>query len=170
MVENELNTSLTCVGYRQVTEHLTLKYGANISKEEVRKALKEVDPSGVEERRRKAIIHREYLSRGLGSIYHLDGNDKLKRLGFCIHGCVDGFSRKLLWLFVASSNKDPLIIANYYLRCVKKYGLAPNLLRMDKGTENIYCEDLQVFLLEEPTVICMLRQPGINASKPISPG
>ena len=86
-----------------------------------------------------------YSSKGPGDIYHIDGNDKLKPWGFCIHGCVDGFSRKIMWLMVSTSNNDPLIIANFFLQCVKKYDFCPRLLRMDKGRENIYCEDLQVF-------------------------
>lgn len=58
---------------------------------------------------------------------------------------MDGFSRKFLWLVVASSNNDPLIIGNYYLQCISHYKFCPRLLRMDRGRENIYCEDLQVF-------------------------
>ena len=73
---------------------------------------------------------------------YIDGNDKLKRWGFCIDGCVDGFSRKILWLHVASSNNDPLIIANYFLTWIKRYKLVLKTLRMDSGTENIHCEDL----------------------------
>ena len=33
IIENELNTSLSCVGYRQMTENLYLKYGVNVAKE-----------------------------------------------------------------------------------------------------------------------------------------
>ena len=133
IIDTELSTSLSSIGYRQMTECLSIKYGVNVAKEDVRKALKVVDPNGVEKRKNKTIVRREYLSRGPGSVYHIDGNDKLKRWGFCIHGCVDGFSRKLIWLVVASTNKDPLVIANFYLQCIRKYNLAPELLRMDKG-------------------------------------
>ena len=69
----------------------------------------------------------------------------LKKWGFCIHGCVDGFSRKLLWLKVATTNNDPLVIANYYLQHIKSHKIVPSLIRMDKGSENIYCDDLQAF-------------------------
>lgn len=146
IIENEFSTSLSCVGYRQMTENICLKFGINVSREEVRRVLKEVDPHGVQKRRRNTLVRREYQNTGPGAIYHMDGNDKLKRWGF---GCVDGFSRKLLWLFVASSNNDPLIIAHYYIQCIRKYRLAPKRLRMDKGRENIYCEDIQVFLTED---------------------
>ena len=76
-------------------------------------------------------------------VFVTDGNDKLERWGFYIHRFVDGFIRKLFWLVEASSNNDPIFTSNYFLRCIKKYRIAPNLIRMVKGRENIYCEDLQ---------------------------
>ena len=77
-----------------MTEVITVKYGLNISKEAVRIALKDVDTEGVQARQRKVTSRRVYETDGPGHIYHLDGNDKLKPWGLCIHGCVDGFSRK----------------------------------------------------------------------------
>ena len=41
---------------------------------------------------------------------NIDGNDRLKRFGFAIHGCIHGFSRKLIWLFVSTTNNDPLVV------------------------------------------------------------
>ena len=111
MIKNELQTSLSNVGYRQMTENICLKYGVCVSREVVRKALKHLDPEGVEEIKYKVMKRRVYWSQGPGDVYHIDGNDKLKPWGFCIHGCVDGFSRKFLWLVVSSSNNDPLINA-----------------------------------------------------------
>ena len=86
IIENELNTSLSCVEYRQTTENLRLKYGANVAMEDVHKALKSVSPDGVNKRKSKTIMRREFLSSGPGSIYHIDVNDKLKCWGFGIHG------------------------------------------------------------------------------------
>ena len=79
----------------------------------------------------------------------MDGNDKLKRWGLCIHGCVDGFSRKILWLVASSTNNDPLVIGNCFLQSIKKTKIVPVVLRMDKGRENIFCEDLQLFFTEK---------------------
>ena len=81
-------------------------------------------------------------------MFHIDGKDKQKRVGFAIHGCIDGFSRKLIWLFLSTTNNDPLVAANFYLKAITNLGRAPNTLRMDLGTENVYCEELQVFFTE----------------------
>ena len=106
------------VGYRQRTKCIILKYNIWVSKEDIRKAIKEIEPEGVDRRRRKVIHRRVYESLGPGHIYYLDGNDKLKRRG--IHGCVDGFSRKILWLVASSTNNDPLVIENCFLQCIRK--------------------------------------------------
>ena len=50
IVSNELSTSLIKVGYRQMTETITVKYNINVSKNDVRKVLKELNPSDVQDR------------------------------------------------------------------------------------------------------------------------
>ena len=126
------------VGHRQMIENVCIKYNINVSKEDLRKPVKIVNPEGVEERKQNSIKRRLYWAKGPADIYRIDGNDKLKRWGFCIQRCVNGFSRKILWLNVASSNNDPLIIANYFLTCIKRYKLVSQTLRMDRGMEYIY--------------------------------
>ena len=151
VIRLELGTSARLLGYRQMTELLSVKYGINISRENVRNILKEVDPVGVNERKRRAIKRRVYGSDGPWDIFHIDGNDKLKMFGFAIHGCIDGFSRKLIWLNVSVTNNDPLVIVNYYLNCIKRHKRVPKLLRMDKGTENTFCRDVQYLLTNSDT-------------------
>jgi hypothetical protein len=148
-IENELCTSASLIGYRQMTEIVSYKYNVNIAKEDVRLALRILDPQGVSNRRKKCISHRFYHTNGPGHVYHIDGNDKLKKWGICIHGAVDGFSRKKLWLAASITNNDPMFIVNLYLLCIKKHRIVPRLLRMDNGTENIYCKGLQTFLTKD---------------------
>ena len=128
-----------------MTEIISLKYGVNISKEHARKGLADIDPKGVSLRKKKAVKRRTYETNGPFYVFHIYGNQKLKRFGFAIRGCIDGFSRKLIWLFVSTTNNDPLVAANFYYKAITNLGRAPNTLRMDLGTENVYCEELQVF-------------------------
>ena len=48
IISNELGTSLANVGFRQMTEFVSSKYGISIAKENVRKALLILDPEEVE--------------------------------------------------------------------------------------------------------------------------
>ena len=111
----------------------------------MRKALVNIDSERISMRKKETITRKEYETNGPFDVFYIDGNDKLKRFGFAIHGCIDGFSRKLIWLFVSTTNNDPLVVANFYLKAITNLGRAPNTLRMDLGTENVYCEELQVF-------------------------
>ena len=101
-----------------MTEIIPLKYRVNISKEHVRKALVDIDPEGVSMRKKKTIKRREYETNGPFNVFHIDGNNKLKRFGFALHGYIDGFSRKLILLFVSTTNSDPLVVANLYLKAI----------------------------------------------------
>jgi len=59
--------------------------------------------------------------KGPNYTWHIDGHDKLAKWGFYIHGAVDGFSRKVLWLNVFVTNKDPWLTAKYFIEAVIKY-------------------------------------------------
>jgi hypothetical protein len=52
-------------------------------------------------------------------VWHIDQYDKLRHYGFCIHGAIDGFSRRLMWLKVFSTNRDPWIVVKYYYETVR---------------------------------------------------
>lgn len=145
IIRNEVSTSLSLIGYRQMKHIISRKYNVDISYERVRKSVLRIDPEGVQLRSKNVIRRRIYSSSGPFHIVHIDGHDKLKKWGFAIHGGIDGFSRRILWLKVATTNNDPLVVANYFLEFLKRYKTAPNLLRFDRGKENIYCEDMQVF-------------------------
>lgn len=105
--------------------------------------MKEIDPDGVEERRSRRLKRRTFSSKGANASWHLDGYDKLKPYGFPIHGAVDGFSRRILWLEVTRSNNDPKVVAAFYLKQVKELGGCPLLLVTDCGSENGIAASIQ---------------------------
>jgi len=72
--------------------------------------------------------------------------DKLKPYGISISGCIDGFSRCIIWLEAAPSCSDPRVIGNFYLDTVETLGRCPITLRFDRGTENRHIEQFQQFL------------------------
>jgi len=77
-IQQELNGSGKCIGYRQMHQRLRVIYGLVVSRETVRRSLRILDPIGVEDRSRRRLRHREYRGRGPNFIWHLDGYDKLK--------------------------------------------------------------------------------------------
>ena len=106
-------------------------------------ALRVIDAEGVQNRRRHRLHRRRYYTPGPNFLWHLDGWDKLKPYGFCVHACMDGFSRRIIWLEVGSSKKDSKVVANHYLSSVQQLGGVPRIIRSDKGTENVQITVLQ---------------------------
>ena len=66
------------------------------------------------------LERRIYTSQGPKAVWHADGYDKLKPYGLPVHGCTDGFSRKVLWLQVCRSINDPIILAQFFLTALEK--------------------------------------------------
>ena len=89
------------------------------------------------------------MSPGANFCWHIDGYDKLKPFGFSIHGCVDGFSRRILWLEVQRSNKNPRLMARYFLENVKAAHGCPARVCTDRGTENGLIAAMQCYFRAE---------------------
>ena len=102
-IEHELKGSGSEVGYRSMWQRYVTDHGLAVCKDTVRYALRILDPDGVDRRLRRRLQRRQYKGRGPNFIWHIDGYDKLKPFGFSIHGCIDGYSRRIMWLEVGTS-------------------------------------------------------------------
>ena len=91
---------------------------------------------------------------------HADGYDKLKPYGFPVHGCIDGWSRKVLWLHVTRSNNYPDNIASYFLEAIQKYSGCPVMVYTDLGTENSTMAAIQCFFRNDDDARCYCSSPG----------
>ena len=76
------------------------------------------------------------MSRGLNAVWQIGGYDKLKPHCLPVHGCVDGFSRRIAWLKVCRTNNDPVVPASFFLHTLRQCELRPVLVQSDCGTEN----------------------------------
>ena len=91
------------------------------------------------------LAQRVYVTQGPNDVRHCDGYDKAEPFRFLIHGVVDGFSSKALWLAVVKSDNNPIIPAALYLREVKEHGVCPILLKTDCRSENVDMARLQYY-------------------------
>ena len=114
----------------------------------MRDVIEAISPARCDAMRARRLCRRIYINRGPNFAWHIDGNDKLKPFGFAIHGAIDGWSRKVLWLQVGYTNKDPKIVCNFYMDQVEQVGI-PVLVCLDRGTENGTLMDIQTLLRSE---------------------
>ena len=121
------NSSCSLV-YPSMHQKLRL-LGYFTNKEMVQLGLKNLDESHVALHQCQRLQRRQYISLGPDHMWHIDGYDKLKPNGFDFHGAIDGFSRKIIWLNVSSSNNNPAYIAYYFIQTVTELGRIPQVVR-----------------------------------------
>ena len=143
-VEAQLRTSGQMHGYRWMANKC-VENGLKVRREDVRIILQTIDGAGVSHRKARKLNRRVYFSKGPNFIWHTDCYDKLKPYGICISGCIDGYSRHIIWLHASTNTSDPRIIGNYFINEVRKRGGCPQRLRGDLGTENSLVRDFQRF-------------------------
>ena len=144
-IKIELSESGQLLGYKTMWKRLHEK-GTIIARDAVRDMLLHLDEDGVRDRARRRLKRRKYVSPGPNFVWHVDGYDKLKPYGFAIHGAIDGYSRRILWLEVGITNNNPKVTAKYYLQTIMQLQTVPCIIRADHGTENVHIRDIQVHL------------------------
>ena len=120
-IQREVRGPAASFRYGKIQRHLRSRYKLNILRDNVMNILKEVDPEGTEIRRSRKLCRRKYISSGPDNFCYMDGYDKLRPFGVPMHGTIDGFSRKVIWLRVTKTNNNPSVVA-------------PSILRTDCGT------------------------------------
>ena len=130
-------------GYHRFWHSLKTNYGIIVQGDIVMNIWKEIDPKGTNMRKACCLRRKKYVFEGPNYCWHPDDYDKLKPYGFPIHGCIDGYSRQILWLKVTKSNSNAKVPAAYYVDNMKELGVCPKLPQTDCGTENVLMARIQ---------------------------
>ena len=91
-------------GYRFIAGFFHSK-GIKIQRRRIRESLHRVDPENVVSRWGAVISRRTYYVPWPNSLWHVDGHHSLIRWKFVIHGCIDGKSRKIMFLHCSANNR-----------------------------------------------------------------
>ena len=106
------------------------RFNVKVLRADLRAAIHRVDHNNTVARRSKVIKRRVYCVPCPNNLWHIDGNHKMIRWHFVVHGGVDGFSRTVVFLNCADNNCAPTV------KAVSHFGL-PERVRSDHGGENI---------------------------------
>lgn len=106
-----------------------------VPRRRVRESLNRVCPGAVENRSSSTIARRVYEVPCSNALWHIDGLHCLVRWRIVIHGCIDGYSRKIMYLQASNNNRAKTVL-DLFLEATKENGW-PSRVRSDKGGENV---------------------------------
>ena len=107
--------------------------GFRIQWDRIRNSMWRIDPAGLILRslQLNIVSRRKYSVAGPLALWHMDGNHKLIRWGFVIHGCIDGYSRRIMFLHCSTNNRATTVL-RLFEESVEQFGL-PSRVRADHG-------------------------------------
>lgn len=137
-------------GYRLMHERCRLA-GFRVSRDAVSEIQTTLDPKAVQRWKGGRLHRRSYSVPGPNYVWHMDSYDKLTPFGIGVNGCIDGFSRYIIWMEANYTNSNPCVIAACFVQAVTKLEGCSKTLRSDHGTENVHANRLQTFFREDGT-------------------
>ena len=142
----EIFTNFPNCGIRRMKGFLMSK-GFKVQWARIRDSMWRVDPTGLVLRTTQlnTVRRRKYSVPGTLALWHIDGNHKLIRWRFVVHGGIDGFSRRVVFLQCSTNNKAQTVF-HLFQGAVSKYGL-PSRVRGDQGVENV---DVAYYMFSHP--------------------
>ena len=106
-----------------------------VTRQRVRDSLMRVAPQFVHLRRSRTIHRHIYNVPSPNFLWHIDGLHCLIRWKIVIHGGIDGYSRKIVYLHASDNNRANTVF-QLFQEAIHKHGL-PSRVRSDMGGENI---------------------------------
>ena len=137
-------------GERLVLGHLA-RQNIILPRTRIRAFIHRIDPEGTAIRRSLAVRRQVYHAEGPNYVWHIDGNHKLIKYHFIIHGAIDGYSRTVMYLTCSDNNRASTVLSSF-TKAVQENGL-PTHVRSDLGGENV---DVWRFMVEQhssPTAV-----------------
>ncbi len=117
--------------------------GLYVTRQRVYESLCRVYSLGVACRRSRTISRRVYSVPCSNSLWHIDGLHCLIRWKVVIHGGIDGYSRRIVYLRASDNNRAETVL-DLFRQAVEKYGW-PSRVRSDKGGENVDVARAMIF-------------------------
>ncbi|KAH7904511.1 hypothetical protein BJ138DRAFT_1019057 [Hygrophoropsis aurantiaca] len=123
-------------GANTIRQDLRVQFGMHVPRPLISRLLKIVEPDAVVARCHRRFKRKRFWSAGVNDVWAQDQHDKWGRFGLWLHISLDPYTGYINWLKVWWTNKNPCLIAYYYLEACRKLGAVPLIMQSDPGSEN----------------------------------
>ena len=106
-----------------------------VTRQRVAESFRRVAPELIRYRQSTSISRRVYSVPAPNYLWHIDGLHCLIRWKIVIHGGIDGYSRRIVYLHASDKNRAATVLSLFH-EAVAECGW-PSRVRSDKGGENI---------------------------------
>jgi hypothetical protein len=143
LVKDFISNHGTATGQGYVAGYIK-SLGLRVQRRRIRESMARVDPQNTALRWGIVVSRRTYQVPWPNSLWHLDGHHSLIRWKLVIHGCIDGFSRRIMFLRCSNNNLAETVLELFLDAVNRDDELWPSRIRVDKGVENVLVCDAMV--------------------------
>jgi predicted transcriptional regulator len=144
LVRNYIDHHGTTSGQTYIIGYIK-SLGYHVQRSRIRECLARLDPRNTALRWGVTVSRRVYSVPWPNSLWHLDGHHSLIRWKLVIHGCIDGFSRRIMFLKCSSNNLAETVLTLFLEAIDNDSGLWPSRICVDRGVENVLvCEAIEM--------------------------
>ena len=143
LVMEYVNRHGTTSGYTYIAGYVR-SLGLRIQRHQIRECMTRLNPDNATRRWGMIVARRRYHVPWPNSLWHLDGHHSLIRWNFVVHGCIDGFSRRVTFLHCNPNNLSETVLTLFLNAVERDGGLWPSRIRVDRGVENVLVCDAMV--------------------------
>jgi len=141
-------------GIEGIRKTLREEQGMRVPRPLIAGLLKTVEPEEVANRRQRGFCRRHFWAAGVNDVWPQDQHDKWGRFGLWLHAGIEAFSGEINWMKIWWTNKNPRLVAKFYLDTCRQIGGVPIITQSDPGTENYGVANAQ-------TAICHRLDPNL---------
>ena len=143
LISDYINRHGATSGLTYITGYLR-SIGFRIQRHRIRESMTRVQPRNAILRWGMIVQRRKYHVPWPNSLWHLDGHHSLIRWSLVVHGCIDRFSRRIIYLQCSTNNLSETVLALFLNATEDDGGLWPSRIRVDRGVENVRVCDAMV--------------------------
>lgn len=161
----KLRSEFPTMGAGRMKAILQTQDGIRVPQKMLLEHMRNVEPEATAARKSSRLHRRRQYIAGVNVTWSMDQHDKWQSYGLRLHAGLDICSGYILWARVWWNNRNPNLIASYYLDAIDIAHGIPLLTQSDGGTENFNIAKAQTAMRQilDPSLVGSIQHRWMGA-------